>query len=100
MVLGTEDKYVRRVAFVDRHGNLVDLFEGQSAPFCQTPDDSVNTHTFLNIRPHLLQDLSRQKSDGGSTISNFGILCSSDINQGPGGGMNDIEQTKKGSTIV
>jgi hypothetical protein len=60
----------------------------------------MNTDTLLNIRPHLLQDLSSQESDRGRTISDFGILGSSDIDQSPRGRVNDIEQTKKGSTVV
>lgn len=60
----------------------------------------MNTNTLLNIRPHLLQDLSGQEGDRGRTVSYFGILSSSDIDQSPRGRVNDIEQTEKGSTVV
>jgi hypothetical protein len=60
----------------------------------------VNTDTLLHIRPDLLQDLRSQESNRRGTVSHLSILSTSDIDQGPSGRVNNVEQSKQSSTVV
>jgi hypothetical protein len=91
---------LRRVTLVDGDSNLPQLFDGQCPSLGQSLDDGVNTDTLLHIRPDLLQDLRSQESNRRGTVSDLSILSTSDIDQGPSGRMNDVEQSKQSSTVV
>jgi hypothetical protein len=69
----------RRIALVDGDSNLSQLLDGQNPSLGQSLNNGVNTDTLLDIRPDLLQDLGSQKGNRSGTISNLGVLGTSDI---------------------
>ena len=60
----------------------------------------MNTDALLDIGPDLLQDLGGEQGDGSGTIPDLGVLSTGDIDQGPRGGVNNVEQSKEGRTVV
>ncbi|SCZ99273.1 BZ3500_MvSof-1268-A1-R1_Chr7-1g09458 [Microbotryum saponariae] len=63
-------------------------------------DDNVRAHAVLDKGLALPQQLSRKQDDAGRAIADFRILRSRDIDQGLGGGVNDLEEFEYGRSVV
>ncbi|SGY78719.1 BQ5605_C008g04924 [Microbotryum silenes-dioicae] len=63
-------------------------------------DNDMRAHAVLDKGLALPQQLSGQQDDAGRAIADFRILRSSDIDQGLGGGVNDLEEFEYGRSVV
>jgi hypothetical protein len=68
--------------------------------FTETLDNNLRVHAFLDELLSSLEELSSGENDGGGTISDFVILGLGDIDEGLGGGVDNIEETDKSGTII
>jgi len=80
--------------------DLSDAVTAEFLGFTETLDNNLRVHALLNELLGSLEELSGGEDDGGGTISDFVILRLGDIDEGLGGGVDNIEETDKGGTIV
>lgn len=62
--------------------------------------DNVWADTLFDIAPDLFQQLSSKQNHARRSISDLSILGTCDVDQGPGGGVNDVEKLEDGGTVV
>jgi len=68
--------------------------------FTETLDNNLRVHAFFNEVFGNLEELSSGKDDGGGTISDFVVLGLGDIDESLGGGVDNVEETDKGGSII
>jgi len=57
-------------------------------------------HTLFNEFLGLLEELTSHEHNGCGAITDLVVLGSGDVNEGLGSGVNDVEETDKGGTVV
>jgi len=96
-----EDESLGSWVFVSHlDGDLSDAFAADGLSFTETLDNNLRVHAFLNELLGILEELSSGEDDGGGTISDFVVLGLGDIDQGLGGGVDNVEEADKSGTIV
>ena len=88
------------VALVGANCNLLDLVYGHLRRSSQTLDDYLRADTLLNVILDLLQDLTCQDDDGRSTIANFGVLRSGNIDEDSGCGVDNVQELLKSVSLL
>lgn len=96
-----EDESLGSWVFVSHlDGDLSDAFAADGLGFTETLDNNLRVHALFNELLGILEELSGGENDGGGTISDFVVLGLGDIDQGLGGGVNNVEEADKSGTIV
>ena len=88
------------VGGVDGDCELVDALDGESGGGAVALDDDVRADAVLDKLLCLAEEFGREQHDRGGSVSDFGVLGAGDIDQGLGGGVDDVEQAEDGRAVV
>lgn len=60
----------------------------------------MNSDTLLNVWSDLLQDLGSKEHDTGRSVTDLGILSTSNIDKSARSRVNNIEELEQGGTVI
>lgn len=86
------DESIAAVALISANGDLLNLVDSHLGCPPQTLDDDLRANTLLDVLLNLLQDLTGENNDRRSTVTDLGVLRSSDIDENSGSRMNNVEE--------
>jgi hypothetical protein len=86
------DESIAAVALIGANGDLLNLIDSHLGCPPQTLDDDLRANTLLDVLLNLLQELTGENNDRCSTVTDLGVLRSSDIDEDSGSGVNNIEE--------
>ena len=81
-------------------GDLLDSLSAEFQGFTVTLDDDLRVHAFFDKVLRLLEQLTGGEDDTCRAITNLVILTSSDVDEGLGSWVHDVEQTDQGGAII